>query len=85
MLTISAFWSSVNRQLPRVNYAKAVDYYFIVSFVFIMLTLVEFTVVLNTNFDAIKTEGRKKKASKDTIKRQNSQRSSVLPVKTRYL
>ena len=79
MLTICAFWGSVNRQLPQVNYAKAVDYYFIVSFLFILLTLVEFTIVLNVDFDSWKTKSVKKQSGKDTLKREKSLRNQ-LPV-----
>ncbi|XP_066920352.1 gamma-aminobutyric acid receptor subunit rho-1-like [Clytia hemisphaerica] len=84
MLTICAFWGSVNRQLPRVNYPKAVDYYFIVSFLFIMLTLVEFTIVLNFDFDSLKTKSVKKQSGKDTLKRENSLRNQ-LPKHTHHV
>ena len=72
MLTICNFWSSVNRQLPQVSYAKAVDYYFIVSFLFILLTLVEYTIVLNSDFDSWKKKSEDKTSKKDTLKRENS-------------
>ena len=72
MLTICNFWSSVNRQLPQVSYAKAVDYYFIVSFLFILLTLVEYTIVLNSDFESWKKKSEDKTSKKDTLKRENS-------------
>ena len=72
MLTICNFWGSVNRQLPQVNYAKAVDYYFIVSFLFILLTLVEYTIVLNSNFEDWKKKSEDKSSRKHSLKRENS-------------
>ena len=49
LLTISAVWSSINSQLPRVNYVKAIDIFMMTSFGSIITSLIEFTVVLNTD------------------------------------
>lgn len=49
LLTISAVWSSINAQLPRVNYVKAIDIFMMTSFGSIITSLIEFTVVLNTD------------------------------------
>ena len=38
--------ASVNSNLPRVSYLKAIDYFLLVSFGFIFLTLVEYVFVL---------------------------------------
>ena len=50
LLTISTVWSSINAQLPRVNYVKAIDIFMMASFGSIIMTLLEFTVVMNTDF-----------------------------------
>ena len=50
LLTISTVWSSINAQLPRVNYVKAIDIFMMASYVSIIMTLLEFTVVINTHF-----------------------------------
>ncbi|XP_012555765.2 gamma-aminobutyric acid receptor subunit beta-3 isoform X1 [Hydra vulgaris] len=49
LLTICTVWSSVNSQLPRVNYFKAVDIYLMVSFCNVIFTLIEYTLVLNSD------------------------------------
>ncbi len=41
LLTIMFLLGSVNTALPRVSYAKAIDWYLIVSFLFVFLVLVE--------------------------------------------
>lgn len=41
LLTIMFLLGSVNSALPRVSYAKAIDWYLIVSFLFVFLVLVE--------------------------------------------
>ena len=50
LLTISSFWSSINGQLPRVNYVKAIDIFMLTSFTCVIMTLVEFTFVINTGY-----------------------------------
>ena len=50
LLTISTVWSSINAQLPRVNYVKAIDIFMMASFGSIIMTLLEFTIVMNTDF-----------------------------------
>ncbi|XP_020903217.1 gamma-aminobutyric acid receptor subunit beta-like [Exaiptasia diaphana] len=46
VLTICYMLGSVNSNLPRVSYLKAIDYFLLLSFGFIFLTLVEYVVVL---------------------------------------
>ena len=46
VLTISYMLGSVNTNLPRVSYLKAIDYFLLMSFGFIFLTLVEYVFVL---------------------------------------
>ena len=41
LLTIMFLLGSVNSALPRVSYAKAIDWYLIVSFLFVFLVLLE--------------------------------------------
>ena len=41
LLTIMFLLGSVNTALPRVSYAKAIDWYLIVSFLFVFLVLLE--------------------------------------------
>ncbi|XP_048578840.1 gamma-aminobutyric acid receptor alpha-like isoform X2 [Nematostella vectensis] len=46
VLTICYMLGSVNSNLPRVSYLKAIDYFLLLSFGFIFLTLVEYVFVL---------------------------------------
>lgn len=65
LLTISTVWSSVNAQLPRVNYVKAIDIFMMISFGSVIFTLLEFTVVLNTDVILrVFCGGKKKKEAK---------------------
>ena len=50
LLALSFLWSSVNFELPTVTYIKAIDIYFMVSFFFILMSVFEYTLVMNTDF-----------------------------------
>ncbi|XP_028516731.1 gamma-aminobutyric acid receptor subunit rho-2-like [Exaiptasia diaphana] len=45
ILTVMFLLGSINAFLPKVSYAKAIDWYLIVSFIFVFLTLVESMIV----------------------------------------
>ena len=45
ILTIMFLLGSVNMSLPRVSYPKAIDWFLIVSFLFVFLVLVECIIV----------------------------------------
>ena len=60
MLALVNLWSIINMQLPKVSYVKAVDQYFMVSFTFILLSLLEYTIVMNTDFRRKKDKQKRK-------------------------
>lgn len=49
ILTSILLKGNVNRDMPKVSYMKAVDYFLLSSFAFIFAALIEFIVVLNIN------------------------------------
>ena len=63
LLTLCTLWTRVNFSLPLVSYFKALDWYFLVSFVFILLVLVEYTIVVNV--DTSREKKKVKNAKKE--------------------
>ena len=59
ILTIVFLLGSVNTSLPRVSYAKAIDWYLMVSFAFIFAALVECMFVFHFRIDGGKKENKK--------------------------
>ena len=52
ILTIMFLLGSLNGTLPKVSYPKALDWYLLVSFLFVFLTLVECMIVFVLNLSA---------------------------------
>ncbi|XP_066927140.1 gamma-aminobutyric acid receptor subunit alpha-2-like [Clytia hemisphaerica] len=70
LLTLCTLWTRVNFSLPLVSYFKALDWYFLVSFVFILLVLVEYTIVVNvdTSREKKKVKNAKKEEKRNSLK-----------------
>lgn len=47
VLSTMVLFESINSSLPRISYLKAIDYYLITSFFFILASMVEYCFVLN--------------------------------------
>ncbi|XP_002161960.3 gamma-aminobutyric acid receptor subunit beta-1 isoform X1 [Hydra vulgaris] len=62
MVTIANIWMIIDNQLPAVNYLKKIDVYLIFSLVNIVLTMLEYAVVLNIS--VIAERFRKKKVKR---------------------
>ena len=60
ILTIVFLLGSANASLPRVSYAKAIDWYLIVSFAFIFAALVECMLVFRFHAN-VKTDKKERK------------------------
>ena len=65
----SGDWGSLNRRLPQVSYIKAIDIFFMTSFIFIFLTLLEYTLVLNGKFRMYKINSSKELRRKKQIRK----------------
>ena len=60
ILTIVFFLGSANASLPRVSYAKAIEWYLMVSFAFIFAALVEYMLVFHLHA-YLKTDKKQRK------------------------
>ena len=58
ILTIMFLLGSLNGNLPKVSYPKALDWYLLVSFSFVFLTLIECTIVFLFESSAKQDEGQ---------------------------
>ena len=63
ILTIMFLLGSMNSSMPKVSYAKALDWYLLVSFIFVFLSLIECMVV----FILTKKYSEKKEAMKHKV------------------
>ena len=64
ILTIVFLLGSANASLPRVSYAKAIDWYLMVSFAFIFAALVECMLVFHFRIDAKDNNKKTKRSNK---------------------
>ncbi|XP_078354729.1 gamma-aminobutyric acid receptor subunit alpha-2-like isoform X2 [Oculina patagonica] len=65
ILTTILLSSSVNSDIPKVSYMKAVDYFMLTSFGFIFAALIEYIIVLNTPNELVDCCNCGKKKRKD--------------------
>ena len=66
ILTIVFLLGSANASLPRVSYAKAIDWYLMVSFAFIFAALLECMLVFHFRVDQKKGNKQKNPSKKVT-------------------
>ena len=69
ILTIVSLLGSANASLPGVSYAKAIDWYLIVSFAFIFAALVEYILVFR--FHANVKRDKKERKLFNKVRHQN--------------
>ena len=58
ILTIMFLLGSLNGNLPKVSYPKALDWYLLMSFAFVFVALMEAVVVYVLNFSAMKDKDK---------------------------
>ena len=59
---VATIWLSIDMQLPPVSYVKSIDIYLLISFLFVVLALVEYTITLNLAVVLESIRGKKLKA-----------------------
>jgi len=74
VLTITTILNMLNTSMPKVSYIKAVDWYLIVSFIFVFAVLMEYTLVLwLTDKERQQQQKLKRAIKKDSLENEHNQ------------
>eukprot|EP00794_Sanderia_malayensis_P003629 gene3629-4143_t len=78
VLTITTILNMLNTSMPKVSYIKAVDWYLIVSFLFVFAVLIEYTLVLwLTDKERQQRRKRKRNVKKDETENHHSKENGA--------